>query len=280
MLKNITRQLQALLSRHLPHRLIARDPLPNANTMAGAAIPASLTERCLNVAAMDENEVWRAFGGHPEGLNAQEVLKIRAEHGDNQIPAQKPSPWWVHLWLCYRNPFNLLLTVLGIISYATEDLFAAGVIALMVGISTLLNFIQEARSTKAADALKAMVSNTATVSRVINDLGENAWIELPIDQLVPGDLVKLAAGDMIPADLRVIQARDLFVAQASLTGESLPVEKVARTRDPQQMNPLECDTLCFMGTTVVSGTAQAIVTATGGNTWFGQLAGRVSEQES
>ena len=280
MLKNITRQLFAQLSRHLPHRLIARDPLPNANTLAGAEIPASLTERCLNVAAMDENEVWRAFGGHPEGLNAQEVSKIREEHGDNQIPAQKPSPWWVHLWLCYRNPFNLLLTVLGIISYATEDLFAAGVIALMVGISTLLNFIQEARSTKAADALKAMVSNTATVSRVINDLGENAWIELPIDQLVPGDLVKLAAGDMIPADLRIIQARDLFVAQASLTGESLPVEKVARTRDPQQMNPLECDTLCFMGTTVVSGTAQAIVTATGGNTWFGQLAGRVSEQES
>ena len=280
MFKNITRQLQALLSRHLPHRLVQRDPLPTAKNMAGAAIPASLTERCLNVAAMDENEVWRAFGGHPEGLNAAEVEKIRALHGDNQIPAQKPSPWWVHLWLCYRNPFNLLLTLLGAISYATEDLFAAGVIALMVGISTLLNFIQEARSTKAADALKAMVSNTATVSRVINDLGENAWVELPIDQLVPGDLVKLAAGDMIPADLRIIQARDLFVAQASLTGESLPVEKVARSRDPQQMNPLECDTLCFMGTTVVSGTAQAIVTATGGNTWFGQLAGRVSEQES
>ncbi|KAI3492530.1 hypothetical protein L1887_42833 [Cichorium endivia] len=215
MFKNITRQLQALLSRHLPQRLVQRDPLPNAKNMAGAAIPASLTERCLNVAAMDENEVWRAFGGHPEGLNAAEVEKIRAVHGDNQIPAQKPSP-----------------------------------------------------------------CNTATVSRVINDLGENAWVELPIDQLVPGDLVKLAAGDMIPADLRIIQARDLFVAQASLTGESLPVEKVARSRDPQQMNPLECDTLCFMGTTVVSGTAQAIVTATGGNTWFGQLAGRVSEQES
>ncbi len=280
MLKNITRQLQALLGRHLPRRLTERDPLPNAKNIAGAAIPASLAEHCLNVAAMDENEVWRAFGGHPEGLNAAEVEKIRAVHGDNQIPAQKPAPWWVHLWACYRNPFNLLLTVLGIISYATEDLFAAGVIALMVGISTMLNFIQEARSTKAADALKAMVSNTATVSRVINDLGENAWVELPIDQLVPGDLVKLAAGDMIPADLRIIQARDLFVAQASLTGESLPVEKVARTRDPQQMNPLECDTLCFMGTTVVSGTAQAIVTATGGNTWFGQLAGRVSEQEN
>ncbi len=95
----------------------------------------------------------------------------------------------------------------------------------MVGISTLLNFIQEARSTKAADALKAMVSNTATVLRVINEQGESRWLELPIDQLVPGDIVRLSAGDMIPADLRIIVARDLFVAQASLTGESLPVEK-------------------------------------------------------
>ncbi|EHC97241.1 Magnesium transporting ATPase P-type 1, partial [Salmonella enterica subsp. enterica serovar Wandsworth str. A4-580] len=169
----------------------------------------------------------------------------------------------MHLWVCYRNPFNILLTILGGISYATEDLFAAGVIALMVGISTLLNFVQEARSTKAADALKAMVSNTATVLRVINENGENAWLELPIDQLVPGDIIKLAAGDMIPADLRIIQARDLFVAQASLTGESLPVEKVAATREPRQNNPLECDTLCFMGTNVVSGTAQAVVMATG-----------------
>ncbi|MEG1212034.1 MAG: magnesium-translocating P-type ATPase [Leclercia sp.] len=280
MLKIITRQLLAQLTRHLPRRLVQRDPLPDAKTRATANIPSSLSEQCLTAAAMDENEIWRTFGSHPEGLNAAEVEKARALHGSNQIPAQQPSPWWVHLWLCYRNPFNLLLTVLGVISYATEDLFAAGVIALMVGISTLLNFIQEARSTKAADALKAMVSNTATVLRVINDKGENGWLELPIDQLVPGDVVKLAAGDMIPADLRILQARDLFVAQASLTGESLPVEKVARSRDPQQSNPLECDTLCFMGTTVVSGTAQAIVIATGGNTWFGQLAGRVSEQEA
>ncbi len=110
------------------------------------------------------------------------------------------------------------------------------------------------------------------------DKGENGWLEIPIDQLVPGDIIKLAAGDMIPADLRILQARDLFVAQASLTGESLPVEKAATTRQPEHSNPLECDTLCFMGTTVVSGTAQAMVIATGANTWFGQLAGRVSEQ--
>ena len=280
MLKNFTRQLFAQLGRHLPRRLVQRDPLPDARNLASAPIPDSLGKQCLNVAAMDENEIWRAFSSHPEGLNEGEVAQKIAQYGENQIPAQKPSPWWVHLWSCYRNPFNLLLTVLGIVSYSTEDLFAAAVIALMVGISTLLNFIQEARSTKAADALKAMVSNTATVLRVVNEQGESRWCELPIDQLVPGDIVKLSAGDMIPADLRIIQARDLFVAQASLTGESLPVEKVTRTRDPLQTNPLECDTLCFMGTNVVSGSAQAIVFATGGGTWFGQLAGRVSEQES
>jgi len=280
MLKNFTRQLFAQLSRHLPHRLIQRDPMPSQQSVASTPIPSSLSEHCLKMAQLSEQELWQTFNTHPEGLNAAEVEQARALHGENQLPAQQPQPWWVHLWLCYRNPFNILLTVLAAVSYATEDLFAAGVIVLMVGISTLLNFVQEARSTKAADTLKAMVSNTATVLRVINDKGESGWVELPIDQLVPGDIVKLAAGDMIPADLRVIQARDLFIAQASLTGESLPVEKVAKTREPNQSNPLECDTLCFMGTNVVSGTAQAMVIATGANTWFGQLAGRVSEQES
>lgn len=280
MLKTITRQLFARLNRHLPYRLVHRDPLPGAQTVVNATIPPSLSERCLKVAVMEQETLWRVFDTHPEGLNAAEVTRAREKYGENRLPAQKPSPWWVHLWVCYRNPFNILLTILGGISYATEDLFAAGVIALMVCISTLLNFVQEARSTKAADALKAMVSNTATVLRVINENGENGWLELPIDQLVPGDIIKLAAGDMIPADLRIIQGRDLFVAQASLTGESLPVEKVATTREPRQNNPLERDTLCFMGTNVVSGTAQAMVMATGADTWFGQLAGRVSEQDN
>ena len=276
----ITRWLLARLNRHLPRRLVQRDPLPNAKNVADAAIPPTLTAQCLRAAALEKNALWQAFHSHPEGLNAGEVEKSRAAHGDNALPSETPAPWWVHLWLCYRNPFNLLLTALGIVSYATEDLFAAGVIALTVGIATLLNFVQEARSTRAADALKAMVSNTATVQRVINEKGESAWLELPIDRLVVGDIIKLSAGDMIPADLRIFQARDLFVAQSSLTGESLPVEKVASSLHPQQGNPLECDTLCFMGTTVVSGSAQAMVIATGGDTWFGQLAGRVSEQES
>ena len=216
MFKNITRQLFARLGRHLPDRLVHRDPLPNAQSIASTPIPSSLSEHCLKVAVMDEKTLWKTFHAHPEGLNVAEVNAAREQHGENLLPTQKPSPWWKHLWTCYRNPFNMLLTLLGAISYATEDLFAAGVIALMVVISTLLNFVQEARSTKAVDALKAMVSNTATVLRVINEKGENGWVELPGDQLVPGDIIKLSAGDMIPADLRVIQARDLFVAQFCL----------------------------------------------------------------
>ncbi|MFP1461567.1 cation-transporting P-type ATPase [Escherichia coli] len=76
--------------------------------------------------------MWKTFDTHPEGLNQAEVESAREQHGENKLPAQQPSPWWVHLWVCYRNPFNILLTILGAISYATEDLFAAGVIALMV----------------------------------------------------------------------------------------------------------------------------------------------------
>ncbi|EOB2257137.1 Rpn family recombination-promoting nuclease/putative transposase [Escherichia coli] len=198
------------LIRHLPSRLVHRDPLPGAQQTVNTVVPPSLSAHCLKMAVMPEEELWKTFDTHPEGLNQAEVESAREQHGENKLPAQQPSPWWVHLWVCYRNPFNILLTILGAISYATEDLFAAGVIALMVAISTLLNFIQEARSTKAADALKAMVSNTATVLRVINDKGENGWLEIPIDQLVPGDIIKLAAGDMIPADLRILQARDFM----------------------------------------------------------------------
>ena len=118
-----------------------------------------------------------------------------------------------------------------------------------------------------------MVSNTATVLRVINDKGENGWLEIPIDQLVPGDIIKLAAGDMIPADLRILQARDLFVAQASLTGESLPVEKAATTRRPEHSNPLECDYPVFYGhhRGERHGTSNGDCYRT--NTWFGQRGG-------
>lgn len=116
MFKNITRQLFARLGRHLPDRLVHRDPLPNAQSIASTPMPSSLSEHCLKVAVMDEKTLWKTFNAHPEGLTAAEVNAAREQHGENLLPTQKPSPWWKHLWVCYRNPFNILLTLLGAIN--------------------------------------------------------------------------------------------------------------------------------------------------------------------
>jgi P-type Mg2+ transporter len=199
---------------------------------------------------------------------------------------------WVHLWQCYRTPFSLLLTVLALVSYLTEDLKATIVISTMVVLATLIRFWQEGKSNRAADKLKAMVSNTATVLRrngstAVAGGAENevpavarppgqGRSELPIALLVPGDVVVLSAGDMIPGDCRIVRAQDLFVNQAAMTGESLPVEKYAQQRDATVANPLELDNILFMGTNVVSGSANALVITTGSRTYFGALAQRVT----
>ncbi|MDE2430707.1 MAG: magnesium-translocating P-type ATPase, partial [Burkholderiales bacterium] len=181
---------------------------------------------------------------------------------------------------------------LAAISYLTKDMKATVVIGTMVVLSTLLRFWQEYKSNKAADALKAMVSNTATVMRrdPSEDAAEDAQkyfavalhrkpahrVEEPIKQLVPGDVIVLSAGDMIPADCRLLTAKDLFVAQAAMTGESMPVEKFAELRDTNAISPLELDNILFMGTNVVSGSATALVISTGNHTYFGALATRVT----
>jgi len=164
-LKNIPRQLLGLLSRNLPRRLVHRDSLLDSLGGKVQGLPAGLAQQRLECAAANTTELYLRFHSHPEGMTAHEAERVRERCGENVIDDQQQEAWWQHLWHCYRNPFNLLLTALGMISYATEDLTGALVIALMVVISTLLNFIQEARSNKAADALKAMVSNTATVIR-------------------------------------------------------------------------------------------------------------------
>lgn len=279
--KNFTRQLLNVLSRNLPRRLIRRETMLDGLPQGSATkdLPAALTQQRLQCANETPPQLYLRFQSHPEGLTEQEAAAIRLQNGSNLIENQQATSWWVHLWHCYRNPFNLLLTILALISYATEDLTAALVIGAMVLISTLMHFIQEARSNRAADALKAMVSNTATVVRSDAHTGKSEHRELPISQLVPGDIIKLSAGDMIPADLRILVAKDLFISQAALTGESLPVEKVAQCRECEEQNPLERDTLCFMGTNVVSGSALAIVVGTGNQTYFGLLAERVTHQD-
>ena len=265
-------------------------------SLAGSSVsrdfPPSLAQKLATAAKDAADALLQHLGSHSDGLSEATAEAIRNRVGPNEIEHEKPLPWWRHLWHCYKNPFNLLLTVLSVISYVTEDIKATVVIGTMVLLSTLMRFWQEAKSNKAADKLKAMVSNTATVMR--RDLSEDAAplfdkfygahlhikpprkVEVPIRELVPGNIVLLSAGDMIPADLRVLAAKDLFVSQAAMTGESLPVEKFAELRKPDISNLLELDNILFMGTNVVSGSANAVVVATGNQTYFGTLAQRIT----
>ncbi len=237
------------MTRHFGRRVMLDSVV---QTGVGREAPEDLS-RLLAVAALDDQDLLLdRLGSHAEGLTQRRAEAIRTQAGFNEVSHEKPLPWWRHLWHCYRNPFNLLLTVLAAISWWTEDMKAVAVIGTMVVLSTLLRFWQEGRSSRAADALKALVGNTATVVRRaaggrcrrcrprqyfgarLAVAPARGGVELPIRMLVPGDIVRLAAGDMIPADCRVLAAKDLFVAQAAMTGESLPVEKFAH---PVAMRP-------------------------------------------
>jgi Mg2+-importing ATPase len=252
-------------------------------TTVSRELPPALSQTLLVAASAEAEALLASLHSRPEGLRSEEADAIREQLGPNEVEHEKPLPWWAHLWHCYRNPFNLLLTLLALVSYWTEDMKATVVIASMVLLSTLLRFWQELKSNQAADALKAMVSNTATVLRpdagsapaLASPLLAGGRAELPIQRLVPGDVILLSAGDMIPADCRLLSAKDLFVSQAAMTGESLPVEKFAHQREAQVLNPLELGSIVFMGTNVVSGSASAVVLATGPRSYFGALALRV-----
>jgi len=259
------------IARHF-RRLALFESLADSNV--SREIPPTLAQTLVSAAGGDSQALLDRLGSHVDGLREAQAQDICAQVGLNEVEHEQPLPWYVHLWHCYKNPFNLLLTLLAVVSFVTEDMKATLVIGSMVVLSTLLRFWQEARSNKAADALKAMVSNTATVRR--RNAEGHLRAELPIKQLVPGDVVIFSAGDMIPADCRLLTAKDLFVSQAAMTGESMPVEKFVHLRDPSTRNPLELDNILFMGTNVVSGAATAVVIATGNGTYFGALAQRVS----
>lgn len=249
-----------------------------------------MTAKLLDMARLDKEEVLRSLRTSLEGLSEPQSRRRLARYGLNEIAREKPPVWYIQLLKTFQNPLAILLMSLAIISLITGDAKAATIITIMVIFSVILRFSQEFRSSQAAERLREMVRTTATVSRkdVRKDISPEMLREygitlhpqaavrqeIPIKFLVPGDVIYLSAGDMIPADVRLIAARDLFVSQGSLTGESVPVEKYASLPDSQGRvsNPLELATLCFMGTNIVSGTGTAVVVETGSNTYLGSLA--------
>ena len=217
------------------------------------------------------------------GLTPEQVEERLKRYGHNEVTHEKPPTWYFQLFHAFLTPFNGVLFAVSVVSFFSDVIFAAPedrtfrtiiVLISMVLLSTLLRFWQEFRSNKAAEELKAMVSSTTAVLRT----GMERPQETPISTLVPGDIVYLSAGDMVPADVRLLTAKDLFVSQAMLTGESIPLEKYP-VSPPKRVNSatapgtiLERETACFMGTNVVSGTATAVVAATGDATFFGAVA--------
>lgn len=223
-------------------------------------------ERLLDVSRMTAGQALEHFDSSLEGLSDREARLRLEQYGVNEVFLEHPRSVTTRLVENVRNPLVILLAVLGIVSWLTGDIRAAIIIAVMVALGVVLRFVQEMRSDKAAEKLKDLVGVKATVIR------EGAKREIPVIQLVPGDVVHLSAGDMIPADLRLLSAHDLFLDQATLSGESLPVGKEARAANADETELLDLPMLCYAGSSVQTGAGVGLVVQTGESTWFGQIA--------
>jgi len=261
------------------HKELVNRPKPSGTSNNAKRPPSPLPELC----ACAPEEALARLEASRSGLTDEQVEARLDQYGPNEVTHEKPPTWYWQLFHAFLTPFNGVLFAVSFVSLFSDVIFAAPedrtfrtiiVLITMVLLSTLLRFWQEFRSNKAAEELKAMVSSTAAVLRAGMDRPQ----EIPISTLVPGDIVYLSAGDMVPADVRLLTAKDLFVSQAMLTGESIPLEKYAMplkkasTGADASQNVLERETACFMGTNIVSGTAVAVVAATGDATNFGAMA--------
>jgi len=240
-------------------RILHRVPKPVARAIRVSPLLAEL-------AAVEPAVVLQRLGSSLEGLPEEEVALRLERYGPNVV-ASDTRHGRLRLFLrAVLSPLVLLLAALAILSLATGDTRAAAVMTAMIVLGVGLRFAQEARANAAAEKLRAMIRVTATVVRAGRPLEE------PLVRLVPGDVVQLSAGDMIPADVRILTCRDLFLTQASLTGESLPVEKFETAGALGDKHALDFRNLCFLGTAVQNGTATAVVIETGARTYLGTIA--------
>jgi Mg2+-importing ATPase len=238
----------------------------------------------LDYVRLDGAAALARLGVGGEGLTPDEVEARLEEYGPNVVAQEKRRPFLLEIGhRFFTNPINILLTILAVVSYVGDDAMGAAIMLAMVFMAVFLSYFQEARTGRAVEQLRSMVSNTATARRMpeavddatVTSVAHKA--EVPIERLVPGDVVHLSAGDMIPADLRLLAAKDLFINQSALTGESMPVEKFSGI-DTDAAVPLEARNLCFMGSNVISGSATGVIVATGARTYFGALAGSLIGQ--
>ena len=241
------------------------------NTKEDFDVAKAYADECL----LPKDEFIKKYHVKTDGLSSQEASSKISKYGLNEVSQNKPKKWYNYFFESLFSPFNcillgivLILIYTDIILPATPSYANITVIAILIVASTLLDFVEEFRSNKAAEKLKELVATTCTVIR------DKKEVTIPIKEVTIGDIVKLSAGSMIPADLRIIESKDLYVGQSALTGESDAVRKLTNSEiSPDDLDSIsDIDTICFMGTNVISGSATAVVIKTGDSTYFGNIA--------
>ncbi len=246
----------------------ARPPRPRP--AAASALAAQGERDMLDAAALPPEILLARLGSSDKGLSDEHVEERRARVGPNEVEHGRRVGFFGEIWQRAKNPLVIQLLVIAGVSLWMGDVRAAAVVGLMVLLSVALGYVQERRSNDAVEKLLSMIKATCTAIRG----GKES--ELPLRDLVPGDVVVLAAGDIIPADLRLVAAKDFYVSQAALTGESMPVEKTALPVDTAGKNAIDLPNACFQGSNVLSGTARGVVVNTGARTYFGAISARLA----
>ena len=249
----------------------------NLKSQIGTAQEKSIARDLKASALKTPEQVVEDLNSNFRGLTEEEVANRLNTYGRNVVVHDKPKAWYLQLFEAFNNPFNYVLFVLALVSVLTGDYVGMTIIVVMVLLSVVIKFTQEYKSGKSAEALKAMVHTSCTVTR-ISESGKSENKEIFIEELVPGDIIQLAAGDIVPADVRIIRSKNLYISQSALTGESLPIEKGDVVVETD--NFLDIKNLCFMGTNVDIGSASAIVLSTGANTYFGSMAKALTTTET
>ena len=234
------------------------------------AAPSATAVREADLLHGTRAELLAALAASSDGLTSTEAGRRLARVGPNEPASTRRRAGIVQLSLFFANPLVIILLVASLITGLLGDVLDASIIVMLVLFSVVLNFAQAYRSQEAADRLRTQVAPTATVRR------DGTWRELPRRVLVPGDVIRLSAGDLVPADARLLEARDLHVQQAALTGESVPAEKEAVDEAASVPSPAEARNVVLLGTSVVSGTASALIVNTGGTTTFGDIVARLA----
>lgn len=229
----------------------------------------------------DVDQLFKTLSATPTGLTSEQALALQETHGKNIISVGNKNTIGHRLLDSIINPFNIVLLVIALITSFTDiflttnpEYLTVTIILALIVISSLVAFIQGERSNTAAESLKKMISNKAHVWR------NETLLEIPMDDVVPGDIVKLSAGDMIPADVRFLTTKDAFVAQSALTGESNPVEKFVDMHPDKDAPLTDIHNIGFLGSNIVSGSATAVVLAIGNETYFGSMAKSLSGNRS